>query len=150
MLVVSSGIGLRRLSVRTFSVIASAPVTRAGHDAGVAAGRRHTGGVTRCGRFIRVDSVHVQVRGHWGVCAPCYVDAKCKRKRKFWFVVTIKSYVCVCVSRLRAVCTKSPLRKVTHDVGASRAVSLLQGTGWVSRDASCGAVPVLGRCGFWP
>ncbi len=27
-----------------------------------------------------------------------------KRKRNFWYAVTVKSYVCVCVSRLRAVC----------------------------------------------
>ena len=32
-----------------------------------------------------------------------------KRKRNCWYVVMVKSYVCVCVSRLRAVCSNSPV-----------------------------------------
>ncbi len=45
------------------------------------------------------------------VCAPRYLDAKRKRKPNFWLAVIVKGDVCVCVSRLRAVCTNSPLKK---------------------------------------
>ncbi len=43
----------------------------------------------------------------WGVCAPRYVDAN--RKRNFWLAVMVKSYICICVSTLQAVCTNSPV-----------------------------------------
>ncbi len=43
------------------------------------------------------------------LCAPRYLDPKRTRKRNVWLVVRVKSYICVCVSRLRAVCTNSPL-----------------------------------------
>ncbi len=40
----------------------------------------------------------------WWVLANSPQPWKRKRKRNFWYAVTVKSYVCVGVSRLRAVC----------------------------------------------
>ncbi len=56
------------------------------------------------GLELRWENVRTASR-LWGVCAPRHADAK--RKRNFWYAVTVKSYVCICVSRLWAVCANS-------------------------------------------
>ncbi len=47
----------------------------------------------------------------WGVLANSTQPWKRKCKPNFWHAVIVKSYVCVCVSRLRAVCSNSPFKQ---------------------------------------